>query len=631
MFQRKVRLLLSTFALAVSSYGQDYASPLDAISAAQQMLSPRVACLVGEGSDIVLENANPYAQCIRDICGEQATTLFNANDNYVKSTEAESEKVFDDYLKNGLDDVFNTVESNALDSLSKLSAEEKSAVTAQMQIDELYREYVENLTGAIIEAFASSGAPIEALPYFEDSAIGEMGTIYPPELVNAFEKKRTLQKLAIAEANASLGNLNRDQLVQVLKREKIADGAWRLPDLLGIERMRLMSKMAQTSNQVPIDSKGGYMSGNEDILLLQNYVDLQVAQELSRSEAEIKEINAGILKDYQESMGELPAPVDMLKDRLSETRAACEASLKSNLGALPTDRDIQIMQQKVEQNRAEIIAKMKRNRLFSDHSLRELTKHLNGVDIRLPPSKKDYARSLGALFGNLKGFSNVVGTKDKVYGALAMIRGADCFSEAKYDTNMAYYFDPNNHQHAHGFVYLDSSAIHDFDAVGAPVMAHELGHAVSIHLQQGKGSVESRSMRRDVMNCLKRGHVSGGFFQKLFGSAPTVFGEEDFADSFAAQVKPTASNLGCSLTKDGAPSSRDLGVLTSVQLNYQSVGNPNWQHSSTVYRMLHFEAATKGRIPNSCSQVMEESGENVNFPTSCWSKVRRDQDQKNSR
>ncbi len=587
------------------------------------MLAPKVACFVGEvdlGEPIA---PNPYAQCIRDICGENASTLFSANERYVERTKPQSEQVFNEMLSHGLNDVFDTVEKNAKEALSQLSDADKAEVTAQMQVDALFTEYVQNLTESLIEAFSLSGAPIQALPYFEQEAVQAMSALYPQELVNAFERKRALLGLAMAEGNATLDGLDREQVLNTIKRERIADAAWRLPDTLGIERMQLMTQMAQTSNQVPIDSRGGHMSGNEDILLLENFISLATARELAKSEAELKEINASILAQYKASERELPDPLQKLSERLAETRQACAASLQKNLASLPTDQDIEAMRVKVYQNKSEIISEMKRKQLFSLQSTQALTKLIQNVEIRLPASKRDYANSLGALFGNLKNFSNVVGSKDKVYGALAMTRGADCFSEAKYDTNMAYYYD---HGHNHDFVYLDSSAIHDFEAVGAPVMAHEIGHAVSIHLGSGKGSHESRMTRRDVTRCLRRGHVSGGFFEKLFASGPTVFSEEDFADSFAAQVKPAASNLGCSLTKDGAPSSQDLGALTQVQLNYQSVGNPNWQHSSTVYRMLHWEAATKRSLPLSCTEVMKSMGENVNFPTRCWSRNERDRD-----
>ncbi len=619
MLQRKI-ISLSILGLlsSASVQAQVYSSPNDVLKQAESLLSPRVACLEGDFSEPEPVKPNPYGQCIKDICGEDPATVFSANERYIEKSKAQTDKAFDELLQEGLDDVFDTVLGNAKKAMRELSPEERQEVIAQMQVDTLYSEYLQSLMEAIIEAFSVSDAPIEALPYFESEAIASMNSIYPPELVQAFERKRTLTMIATAEANSSLANLNKDQLLTIIKRERIADGAWRLPDTLGAERMRIMSAMAQTSNQIPIDSRGGHMSGNEDILLLQNYLSLQAATLLSRSENEIKEINAGILKDYESSMGDLPDPLKSLEARLEETKTACSASLKSNLASLPTEDDIAATRVKIDQTKAQIISEVKSKGLFSLQSSRELAKHLNGVEVRLPASKQDYARSLGALFGNLKGFSNVVGKKDKVYGAIAMTRGADCFSEAKYDTNMAYYFE-QAHDHDHGFVYLDSSTIHDFGAVGRPVLSHELGHAVSIYFLTGKGSFESRQMRKDVMRCLRRGHVSGGFFQKLFASSPTVFSEEDFADSFAAQVMPQASNLGCSLTKEGAPSSRDLGVLTSVQLNYQSVGNPSWQHSSTVYRMLHWEANTKKALPNSCKRVMEEFGENVNFPKHCWS------------
>lgn len=139
------------------------------------------------------------------------------------------------------------------------------------------------------------------------------------------------------------------------------------------------------------------------------------------------------------------------------------------------------------------------------------------------------------------------------------------------------------------------------------VLAHELGHWFSDKMGSPGVSGDSRRNFEVLRSCI------GGFYQNggrsIMPTAfrrDTLYTEEDFSDWFAAQVSPKLSKAFCSFDQM-AP--MFMTYLTgNVQPGHDVYApNPQDNHSSALFRILHQKMVRGESLPVSCQNLLNAS------------------------
>ena len=175
------------------------------------------------------------------------------------------------------------------------------------------------------------------------------------------------------------------------------------------------------------------------------------------------------------------------------------------------------------------------------------------------------------------------------------------------------YFKPSKHDQE-TYIYISSFSCNHY-TTGKQVLAHELGHAISVQFINNKSSDTSLKKYKSHRRCISNSYKDKTFAEKstyvdFSFKEDTKYTEEDMADFVAGIVygNPNETLLGCSLIakdKNNIDYNREkLSVLNPISYD---------THSSPFLRTLK-DAISKNRILTpSCRKIIDKYKDKINF------------------
>ena len=137
---------------------------------------------------------------------------------------------------------------------------------------------------------------------------------------------------------------------------------------------------------------------------------------------------------------------------------------------------------------------------------------------------------------------------------------------------------------------------------------HEMAH--KLYKEAFSGDCKDKSFLQKVQSCLASQHTELSLEEQLGDSSALFFNKapkydsEDWADLIAAAVSGADQNLGCALIPRTVGSADHYSMKSSTKSDV---------HSSSFFRMLHFNFLKDGKIPESCEKALATKGEKPNF------------------
>ncbi len=130
----------------------------------------------------------------------------------------------------------------------------------------------------------------------------------------------------------------------------------------------------------------------------------------------------------------------------------------------------------------------------------------------------------------------------------------------------------------------------------AGILWHEIGHQYDYFSSLNQGSKESLENMEKINSCQNYLHTT----MTIQGMHPTFqYIGEDFADLFGAYyANSDGHNLGCKLLTKDESGEYDLSLK-----NLDEEDN----HSSALFRALHWHIVSGKKLPDSCSQLLKQN------------------------
>lgn len=291
-----------------------------------------------------------------------------------------------------------------------------------------------------------------------------------------------------------------------------------------------------------------------------------------------------------------------------------------------------------ETNRSKDLVRKRVLSKYSEQTRKTLGEVLDKLSFLMPPTKEEFQasfeRSLDSQIrkeeSKLHGFEKMAETDQKALMLLAAISGSrsaeakpEEAKDAPKDTNELcddFQYEPMSDASYSGLgaIRLSFSTATGSEASRQMTITHEIGHAISLPMRTGKGSEQSTKRFHEVRACLWKQHTEPlpAETKKLMATPGTdgkplegIYNEEDFADGVAAQAHADGwkSNPWCSF------------LVSEQQDRYWPMGLPAFdldEHSSGIYRLLHFNHLMKKETPKQCVAFLDKAGAKPAF-TNC--------------
>jgi|GEM_PF-3864303 len=608
--------LLISLLLSTSIYAET--SILNTINS---QLSPKYACFSGEViSDGEAPKANDYLACLQDICGG-TPSLAKLTEEYRTNNQQAVQNIIQNEIKPAFHNFSDLTKKQTLEAIKTLSNEQSNSIKQRILLDRFNKEF-SLLQNMALSEYALSGEPVAESFLFGnefDIVKKELENYYSSDLIDLVLKLQSIRLNALEEAQYIISREAPEDLLEKVEPSSLLERVWALDESFDSEKSLLASQLLDHFNKpTPSEGKLSEVMYNNRLQIL---MTIQSLENLTNPELQYKKAVDNITQhpEYASLLGQDANRT--LKELLEQKHPAeerentCLFNISQELNEMPSEESLQKIEEKVTSTKNHINNQLDRSGQYSNNTRKAIKAKLSALPIHIPSSREKFTERVKGLFKKAASFHGRISRQQQVYSAFSDNAGSLC--------QLAYGYDAGNyfaHSEDEGqFIYLNNQAVINWNDVGHNVLSHELGHVLSIHLKDGHGSRDSTKEHERKLNCLERNHTNGDFLSRLFTDAPEFFREEDFADAFSASLNKADTNLGCLLLdKDGLPTTADKGVLTGFNMDYMQLGMIDFQHSSSVYRILHAQKIQGLSLPKSCEEAMNKEGANLKINGSCF-------------